>query len=103
MVAYKHNEIENFGAAEDEDETTLLAIIRQARLSGFLVKEVETYGVLKLSPEGKKFLKKPHKFEVKIEVHDEDEGDGIEGPIAACAAADDVLFSILKDVRKKAE
>lgn len=100
VVSYKHNEIENFGAAEDEDEATLLAIIRQARLSGFLVKEVETYGVLKLSAEGKKFIKKPHKFEVKIEVENEEEDNVVPGN-GACSAADDVLFSILKDMRKK--
>lgn len=100
IMSYKHNEIENFGAAEDEDEATLMAIIRQARLSGYLVKEVETYGVLKLSNEGKKFVKKPHRFEVKIEVESEDEDTILPGG-GACSAADDVLFSILKDMRKK--
>ena len=101
IASYHHDELENYGAAEDEDENTLLAIIRQARLNGYLTKEVETYGVLKLSPEGKKFLKRPKTFEVKIEVHNEDEDDMMEGMVGGCAAADDVLFSILKDVRKK--
>ncbi|MBO5552685.1 MAG: HRDC domain-containing protein, partial [Paludibacteraceae bacterium] len=101
IASYHHDELENYGTAEDEDENTLLAIIRQARLNGYLTKEVETYGVLKLSPEGKKFLKRPKTFEVKIEVHNEDEDDMMEGMVGGCAAADDVLFSILKDVRKK--
>lgn len=101
VVSYRHDEIENFGAAEDEEESTLHAIIRQAMLAGYLSKEVETYGNLKLTADGKKFLKRPTKFEVPIEVHDEDGDEGVDSDIATCAAADDVLFSILKDIRKK--
>lgn len=101
VISYHHDELESFGSAEDEDENTLLAIIRQARLSGYLVKEVESYGVLKLSPDGKKFLKRPKTFEVKLEVKNDDDNDVMEGMVGGCAAADDVLFSILKDVRKK--
>ena len=101
VMSYHHDELENFGAAEDEDENTLLAIIRQARLSGFLVKEVESYGVLKLSSDGKKFLKRPKTFEVKIEIQNDDDDNSLEGMGGGCAAADDVMFSILKDVRKK--
>ena len=101
VISYKHNELENFGSGEDEDEATLHAIIRQALLKGYIKKDIESYGDLKLTPDGKKFMKRPTKFEVPIEVHNEDEEGAMEAGMGACAAADDVLFSILKDLRKK--
>ena len=101
VISYKHNELENFGSGEDEDEAVLHAIIRQALLAGYIKKDIESYGDLKLTPDGKKFMKRPSKFEVPIEVHSDDEDADMEAGIGACAAADDVLFSILKDLRKK--
>lgn len=101
VLSYKHNELENFGAGEDEDESTLHAIIRQAMLVGYINKDIESYGDLKLTNEGRKFLKRPTKFEVPIETNEEDEDNDIDTGMATCAAADDVLFSILKDLRKK--
>ena len=101
VISYKHNELENFGSGEDEDEATLHAIIRQALLKGYIKKDIESYGDLKLTPDGKKFMKRPTKFEVPIEVHNEDDEGAMEAGMGACAAADDVLFSILKDLRKK--
>jgi ATP-dependent DNA helicase RecQ len=100
VVSYHHDELENFGAASDEEESTLHAILRQALLVGMLKKDVDSYGDLKLTTSGKKFIRKPEKFEVPIEVHDEEE-DIMEGAGATCAAADEVLFSILKDIRRK--
>lgn len=102
VISYHHDGLENFGTAKDEEESTLYAIIRQAMLAGYIQKDIESYGDLKVTPEGKKFLKRGGRFEVPIEVNDEDD-DEIMEPIGgiACAAADDVLFSILKDVRKK--
>lgn len=102
VISYHHDAMENFGTAKDEDEPTLYTILRQAMLAGYIQKDIESYGDLKITPEGKKFLKRGGHFEVPIEVHDEDEDEIMEpaGGIA-CAAADDVLFAILKDVRKK--
>ncbi|MBR1427247.1 MAG: DNA helicase RecQ [Paludibacteraceae bacterium] len=101
VLSYRHDELENFGAAEDEDENTLHAIIRQALVCGYLKKDVESYGILKLTTEGKRFGRRPSKFEVPIEIHDEEEEAEMEMNIAGGGAADDVLFSILKDIRKK--
>lgn len=100
IQSYKHTELENYGAAADVDESTLYAIIRQAMLSGYLNKDIDSYGDLKITSDGKKYIRRPTKFEVPIEVHDE-ENEDIDNGAVACAAADDVLFSILKDVRKK--
>ncbi len=101
VVSYKHTELENFGAAAEEDESTLLAVIRQALLSGYIRKDIESYGDLKITPTGKKFIKKAKEFTVPIEMKDEDEMENVEHNVSGCSAADDVLFSILKDLRKK--
>ena len=101
VLSYKHNELEDFGAAEDEEESTLHAIIRQAMLSGYLSKDIESYGDLKLTNEGRKYMKRPIKFEVPIQVDEDEEDDEIEMGGGGSAAADEVLFSILKDIRRK--
>ena len=101
VLSYKHNELENFGCAEDEEDSNLDAIIRQAMVSGYIRKDIESYGDLKLNSSGKKYLKRPSTFEVPIEIHDDDEDGELAASMATCSAADDVLFSILKDLRKK--
>lgn len=100
MQSYKHNELENYGAAADVEEQLLYAIIRQAMLRGLLTKDIDSYGDLKLTNDGRKFLKRPTTFEIPIEVPDED-GEDISSNAAPSAAADEILFSILKDMRKK--
>lgn len=104
VTSYQHDELENYGAASDEEERFLHSIIRQAMLAGYISKDIETYGVLKLTPAGKAYLKKPKPFPV-IKDEDEDEDDEIDDSnmkaTGGSGAADDVLFSILKDLRKK--
>ncbi|MCQ2342702.1 MAG: DNA helicase RecQ [Paludibacteraceae bacterium] len=97
---YNHNDLETFGSGEDEDENVLHAIIRQAMLAGYIKKDIESYGDLKITPEGHKWLKRSSRFEVPIEVHDEEEEE-MEAAMIGSAAADEVLFAILKDIRKK--
>jgi len=63
-------------------------------------KDIDSYGDLKLTKDGTKFIRKPSKFEVPIEVHDDDEMLP-EGAAPTGTAADEVLFSILKDIRRK--
>ncbi len=101
VISYKHDELENFGSGEDEDESVLHAIVRQALIAGYIKQDIESYGDLKLTSDGKKFIKRPTRFEVPIEINNDDEDTDLEANIGACAAADDVLFSILKDLRKK--
>ena len=62
VSAYHHDQLEEFGCAEDVDERVLNAVIRQALISGYLEKDVNNYGVLKVTDEGRKFLKKPQSF-----------------------------------------
>jgi len=101
--AYKHYELENFGVAEDLDEATLQAIIREALIEGYIKRDIDSYGILKLTPQGKKYMKKPVEFKVPIEdPEDEDEDGGdIYNQVGASAAADEQLLHILKSLRKK--
>jgi ATP-dependent DNA helicase RecQ len=106
VKSYQHDKLENFAsAAEDEDEKFLLAVIRQALIAGYLSKEIENYGLLKLTPAGKAYLKTPHPFPiVKDTEFDEDDDESIlraSGGNSGSGAADDILFAILKDLRKK--
>ena len=74
VISYKHNDLENFGSAADTSESTLHAIIRQAMLSGYILKDIETYGVLKITPAGKKYLKHPEPFMIPKEYNDQGHG-----------------------------
>lgn len=102
IKSYQHDELENFGAAADEDDKFLHAIIRQAMIAGFISKDIENYGLLKLTPAGKAYMKKPDFFPVvKDNEFEDDDDDTIVKSSGGTCAADDVLFSILKDLRKK--
>lgn len=102
VKSYQHDELENFGSAQEEDEKFLHAIIRQALLTGYMTKEIENYGLLKITAAGKAYMKKPTSFQVvKDTEFDEDDDEANIKNAAGSGAADDVLFAILKDLRKK--
>ncbi|NDV47723.1 DNA helicase RecQ [Paludibacter sp. 221] len=102
VKSYEHDELENFAAASDEEERFLHAIIRQAMIAGYISKDIETYGLLKITPAGKEYLKKPQPFPVVKDTDFEEEDEETTARTAGgTCAADDVLFSILKDLRKK--
>jgi len=102
IKSYQHDELENFAAASDEDESLLHAVIRQAMIACFVSKDIENYGLLKVTARGKAYLKKPEPFPVvkDKEFEEEEEETAVKSSGGTCAA-DDVLFSILKDLRKK--
>jgi ATP-dependent DNA helicase RecQ len=102
VKSYQHDELETFSSASDEDEKLLHAVIRQAMLAGYLSKDIENYGLLKITAAGKAYMKKPTPFPVvkDNEFDDEDEEATVKSTGGTCAA-DDVLFSMLKDLRKK--
>ncbi len=101
VLAHKHNDLEVFASGEAVEERTWNTVIRQALIDGYLSKEVENYGLLKVTDEGKKFLKHPKPFKI-TESRDFEEED-TEAPMhgGASLALDPALFSMLKDLRKK--
>ena len=102
IKSYQHDELENFASASDEDDKLLHAVIRQAMIAGFISKDIENYGLLKVTASGKAIMKKPTPFPIvkDNEFDDEEEESSVKSTGGTCAA-DDVLFSILKDLRKK--
>lgn len=101
-VSYMHTELENFGTYAEDDENLINAVIRQAILEGYLTKDIESYGVLKMTKKGKSFLKKPKAFPIaKLDDEDDEDDEIILNSTGGTSAGDDVLFSILKDLRKK--
>ena len=101
--AHEHDELDSFGAFPDQDERTLDTIIHQAMIAGFIAKDIENYGLLKMTKAGKDFLKKPTSFKISknIDMDEEDEEADMPTIKAGGGAADEVLFSMLKDLRKK--
>lgn len=101
IIDHKHEELELFGVGSDEEEKRWNAVIRQAMIAGYLEKDVENYGLLKVTPEGKKFIEKPKSFMI-VEDQEFDEEE-LEGPMGGGGtfAVDPELYSMLKDLRKK--
>ncbi len=105
VKTYKHHKLDIFGCGEDDgDEDFWNAVLRQALVHGFLMKDIENYGLLKLTPEGKEYLKKPFEIEF-VKNHDfdnEDEDEEQSAPHSVGGGASDPeLFKLLKDLRKK--
>ena len=102
IVSYEQNELEPFGSGQEENDKTWNAVIRQALIAGYLTKEIENYGILKITPLGREFMKKPVSFRVvKDKEFEEDDGDDVPMRGGGSSAVDPALFSIMKDLRKK--
>ncbi len=100
IVSHKHDQLEEFGAGEDEDEKLWNPVIRQALIAGYLRKDVENYGLLKLTSAGKRVMKHPVSFMIvkDTEFNADYEDDMAEG---GGGALDQELYAILRDLRKK--
>lgn len=100
IVSHKHNELEEFGTGEDMDNKLWNPVIRQALISGYLKKDVENYGLLKLTASGKRFIKKPKSFLIVEDREFKDDFDEDNIREGGCGALDQQLYSMLKDLRK---
>ena len=104
IKAAKQENNEFFGAGGDHDEKYWTAIIRQALVHKLLSKDIENYGVLKITKEGKDFIKKPYSL-MLVKDHDYDAADDEESEAMAMGMSKDsgtdrTLFTMLKDLRK---
>ncbi|PBQ32709.1 DNA helicase RecQ [Sphingobacteriaceae bacterium] len=106
---YKHDQIETWGKGvdHDKDDKFWQAVLRQTIVNGFLSKDIENYGLLRLTEKGKAFLKKPVSIKFARD-HDYANGDHpgndddiVLGGKGGGNAADEVLFTLLKDLVKK--
>ena len=101
IVAHKHHEHELFGIGEDDDEKIWNPVIRQAIIAGYIKKEVENYGLLKITSAGKKFLKSPSSFMIVKDVEFNEDDYTPMDQEGGISALDPVLCAMLRDLRKK--
>ena len=99
ILSHKHDELECFGCGDDEDAKRWNAVIRQALIAGYLDKDVENYGLLKVTKQGNAFLKKPVSFKI-VEDRDFDEEETVV-QTSSTFAVDPELYAMLKNLRKK--
>ena len=100
ILSHKHDQLEDFGAGEDEDPKLWNPVIRQALIAGYLKKDVENYGLLKVTAAGKRFIKNPTEFMIvrDNEFRDDEEEEGNE---AVGMVLDPELFTMLKQLRRQ--
>jgi ATP-dependent DNA helicase RecQ len=103
VKTYKHDQLEIFAEGSDHNDRFWTALIRQALLAGYLTKDIDNYGLLKMSDSGHAYLKNPIPFKIALdanfdntETDDDDDFSGAGGG----GAADEQLFAMLKDLRR---
>ena len=101
ILSYQHDELELFGCGQEEDEKTWNTVIRQALIAGYLDKDIENYGILKVTKSGQQFLKKPVSFKIVEDNEFEEEDEETQVKSVGSCAADEQLYNMLKDLRKK--
>ena len=98
IIAHKHDDLEFFGVGDSKEARYWNAVLRQALLCGYIRKEVENYGLLKITSDGKKFMRKPTSFLISEDNDFESDITEMEG---GTSSVDLELISMLKDLRKK--
>ena len=101
VQAHLHDELEVFGTGMGEEDRTWNAVINQAAIAGYLTKDVDNYGLLKVTEDGKKYLKHPKPFKIVEDNDFEDIEEEAPARGGAACAVDPALYSMLKDLRKK--
>lgn len=101
IISYRQDELDVWGCAQGVDDKYLNAVIRQAIIAGYIDRDIENYGLLKITSLGKEFLQNPVSFKI-VEDNEFNDADGevvVKG--GASCAVDPTLYSILSDLRKK--
>jgi ATP-dependent DNA helicase RecQ len=101
ILAHKHHELDEFGIGEDDDEKIWNPVIRQALIAGYIRKEVENYGLLKITAAGKKYLKSPKSFMIVKDAEFSDDYEAGMEHEGGTGALDPTLSAMLRDLRKK--
>ncbi|MBQ6070565.1 MAG: DNA helicase RecQ [Bacteroidales bacterium] len=103
IVKFKHNKLKQFGEGQDYDEKFWSNIIRLAIFDGLIVKDVENYGLLKITPKGEKYMLNPYSIMTTkpAKENEEEEDEVIDNVVGGVEEAfDTALFGLLKDLRK---
>lgn len=100
IISHKTHTQPFFGSGKKQDTKYWMALIRQVLVTGFLKKEIETYGILKITKEGEAFLKSPQSY-MMTEDHSFEEGEDVVSVRSGGASTDENLLKLLKELRKK--
>ena len=101
VCAHKHNDIEEFGCGDDVSDKIWYAVIRQALIGGYLEKDVDNYGILKVTQKGHDFISHPHSFSIVEDRDFEEDEEAIPLQSGAACTVDPALYSLLNDLRKR--
>ncbi|MBV6439520.1 MAG: DNA helicase RecQ [Haliscomenobacteraceae bacterium CHB4] len=100
MKDFRFTDLDNFGVGEDKDENFWSSIFRHAMINNLIYKEIEQFGILKVSEAGREYLKNPYPITITIN-HDYEEGDyDFDDEKGGTAVLDETLMNMLKDLRK---
>ncbi|MFN7116782.1 MAG: DNA helicase RecQ [Saprospiraceae bacterium] len=101
MKDYRFDQKELFGVGKEKEENFWSSVLRQAMLNDLIYKDIESYGLLKMTDKGRAFIEKPHSFQIPLN-HDFDKAtaDSDEGA-GKPAALDEALLTMLKDLRRR--
>ncbi len=97
---FKHDELDCFGIGQEQDEEVWTNVIRQAIIDGYLTKKVDTFGTLKITAKGKKFITNPVSFKI-IESDEDEETNEEKESSSGGGVTDDTIFKMMKALRKK--
>jgi ATP-dependent DNA helicase RecQ len=105
LMMFRHEGLPEFGIGNDETEYYWNTVLRQMLLGDLLVKDIEEYGVLKITKQGQDFLKKPRSFPIVLnnafeEANAEDDEETAE-PVPEVVASDEKLFNMLMELRQR--
>ena len=102
IKSHKTDEIELFGKGKTKDANYWMALLRQGLVAGLLKKDIETYGIIKVTSAGENFLAKPSSFMMTEDhIYDSESKDNIVTPQKGGGSTDEQLMKMLKDLRKK--
>ena len=100
IVSHHHDQLEEFGAGEDMPPKTWSPVIRQGMIAGYIHKDIESYGLLKVTAAGKRYVRNPQPFTYVEDTDFTDNADE-ETDDHGAAALDPTLYSMLQDLRRK--
>ena len=100
IKSYHHDELESFGVGSEKNAQFWNMVFRRALIANYIEKDIEQYGVIKLTEKGHEFLKEPKDF-MLMEDHNFEESEEKLQEKGGVSALDNTLFAILKDLRKK--
>lgn len=101
MKDYRFDQKALFGVGKEKEENFWSSVLRQAMLNGLIYKDIESYGLLKMTPKGRAFIEKPHSFQIPLN-HDFDKATAdSDESTGKPAALDETLLAMLKDLRRR--